>query len=74
MYALYARFSGGKTKITLKTGADVAKLAELGWIVFNDPAKLLAEMESGKRMLNMKFEKREAIMSYLRKMTPAVVV
>lgn len=72
MYALYARFSGGKTNITLKTGENVAPLAELGWIVFDDPAKLLADMESGKKMLNMKFEKREAIMAYLREMTPAV--
>jgi phage FluMu gp28-like protein len=75
MYALLAEFRrGNKYNITLKTGNDVAKLADLGWIVFDDPAVLVAEMESGKKMLNMKYEKREQIIAYLRAMTPAVAV
>lgn len=71
MYALKAPFGG---KIVVKTGENVAKLAEVGFIVFDDPATLLADMESGKRLLNMKYEKRLRIMNYLRKMTPAVAV
>jgi hypothetical protein len=72
MFALHAKFSGGKTKITLRTGDNVAPLAELGWIVFDNPEVLLADMVSGKKMLGMKFEKREQVMAYLRGMTPAV--
>lgn len=75
MFALKAEFvRGTKYRITVKTGENVEPLGELGWIVFNDPAVLLAEMAAGKKMLNMKYEKREQIMAHLRTMTPAVVV
>ena len=71
--ALKAEFAGGnKYRIITKTGPDVEKLAELGWIVYSDPAALLADMESGKKMLNMRFEKRNKIMDYLRKQIPAL--
>lgn len=75
MFALLATHrKGGKYTITIKRGNDVAPLGELGWIVFTDPALLLTEMVSGKKMLNMKYEKRNKIMAHLRTMTPAVAV
>jgi len=75
MFALKAEFvRGTKYRITVKTGENVEPLGELGWIVFTDPAVLIAEMVSGKKMLNMKYEKREQIIAHLRTMTPAVVV
>lgn len=54
---------------------NIGNLSELGFIVFDDPATLLADMEAGRRLLNMKYEKRLAIMAHLRTMmTPAVGV
>lgn len=76
MFALLAEYQrGGTYGITVREGSNVEPLGNLGWIIFTDPAKLLADMESGKVMLNMRFEKRNAIMDHLRTMvTPTVVV
>jgi hypothetical protein len=75
MFALKAKFvRDTKYRIVVKTGKNVELLGKLGWIVFNDPGVLLADMTAGKKMLNMKYEKREQIMAHLRKLTPAVGV
>jgi hypothetical protein len=75
-YALLAEYQrGGSYDVSVKCDEHAAQLARIGWIVFDDPAILLAEMESGKKMLNMRFEKRNAIMDRLRAMvTPPVTV
>jgi hypothetical protein len=70
LYAMRAKRTSNGVKITVLHNEHVTEsMRDIGFIVFDDPAKLLAEIEAGKRLLNMNYEKRNAVADYLRTMT-----
>lgn len=69
MFALKAEHERGRGYVvTVKSGEDAVNLEALGWLVFSDPTAMLASIESGEKLLNMRYEKREAIIVQLRAM------